>query len=126
MDPNENASAPPLAPEVGGASSEDKQLAMITHLSGILLSFIVPLIIWLTNKDNASKGWLVDQSKEALNFQITIAILYLICTVLVVILIGGLLAPLVWIANVIFCIIAGMAANKGESYRYPLALRLIK
>ena len=28
------------------ASSEDRNLAMLTHLSGILLGFIVPLIIW--------------------------------------------------------------------------------
>jgi uncharacterized Tic20 family protein len=28
--------------------------------------------------------------------------------------------------NLVFCIIAGLAAQKGEAYRYPFALRLIK
>ncbi|MEO6227489.1 MAG: DUF4870 domain-containing protein [Thermomonas sp.] len=124
MDINE-ATATPMPPS-GAASQEDKTLALLTHLSGIILSFIVPLIIWLTNKDKADKGWLNDQAKEALNFQITIAIAYVICTVLVVILIGGLLAPIVWVINVIFCIIAGMKANEGVAYRYPFAIRLIK
>lgn len=108
------------------ASSEDRNLAMLTHLSGILLGFIIPLIIWLTNKDKADKAWLIEQSKEALNFQILIAILYVACSILVVILIGGLLLPVVWLVNLIFCILAGVAVNKGENYRYPFSLRLIK
>ncbi|MDI1252090.1 DUF4870 domain-containing protein [Thermomonas sp.] len=124
MDINEATAAPP--PPSGAPIQEDKTLALLTHLSGIILSFIVPLIIWLTNKDKADKGWLNDQAKEALNFQITIAMAYVICTVLVVILIGGLLAPIVWLINVIFCIIAGMKANEGVAYRYPFAIRLIK
>ena len=30
------------------------------------------------------------------------------------------------IANLVLCIIAGLKANNGESYRYPFALRLVK
>ena len=86
----------------------------------------MPLIIWLTNKDKADKAFLTDQSKEALNFQITIAIAYVVCMILAVVIIGGLLAPIVWLVNIIFSILAGVAANKGEAYRYPFALRLIK
>lgn len=108
------------------ASSEDRNLAMLTHLSGILLGFIVPLIIWLMNKDKTEKAWLNEQAKEALNFQITVLIAYFVSAILVVIIIGGLLGLAVWVANLVFCIIAGMAVNKGESYRYPLTLRLIK
>lgn len=108
------------------ASQDDRNLAMLTHLSGILLGFIVPLIIWLINKDKTDKGWLNEQAKEALNFQIMIAIAYVACTILTVIIIGALLLPVVWLVNLVFCIIAGMATNKGESYRYPFSLRLIK
>ena len=108
------------------SSSEDRNLAMLTHLSGILLGFIVPLVIWLTNKDKPEKSWLNEQAKEALNFQILIAIAYVACSILVVILIGGLLLPVVWLVNLIFCILAGVAVNKGENYRYPFSLRLIK
>ncbi len=108
------------------APSEDRNLAMLTHLSGILLGFIVPLIIWLTNKDKPEKAWLNEQAKEALNFQILIAIAYVACMILAVIIIGGLLMPVVWLVNLVFCILAGVAVNKGESYRYPFSLRLIK
>lgn len=99
---------------------------MIGHLSGIVASFIGPLVIWLINKDKADKGWLNEQAKEALNFQITIVIAYFICGVLTIVLIGALLLPVVWIANLILCIIAGMKNNEGLDYRYPFAIRLIK
>lgn len=123
-DLNDAMSAPP-APG-GVASQEDKTLALLTHLSGIILSFIVPLVIWLTNKDKPGKDFLNDQAKEALNFQITIAIGWVIAIVLSAIAIGFLLYPVLWIANLIFCILAGVKANEGVAYRYPFALRLIK
>ena len=120
-----DVTAPPPAPN-GAASQEDKTLAMLTHLSGILLSFIVPLIIWLTNKDRSDKGFLLDQAREALNFQITIAIAWVIAVVLSALLIGFLLYPILLLANLVFCILAGLKANEGVAYRYPFALRLIK
>jgi len=117
----ENAAAPS-----GTASQEDRTLAMLTHLSGIILGFIVPLVIWLVNKDKSDKAWLNDQAKEALNFQITILIGYIAGTVLTIILIGPLISLAAWVVSVIFSIIAGLKANEGVAYRYPFALRLIK
>ena len=106
----DNVTAPPPPPS-GDAPQEDRTIALITHLSGIIAGFIVPLIIWLINKDKPEKSWLNEQAKEALNFQI---------------LIGVLINFAAWIACLVFSIIAGLAANKGEAYRYPFALRLIK
>ncbi|MEO5629741.1 MAG: DUF4870 domain-containing protein [Thermomonas sp.] len=124
MDINDETATPP--PPSGAPAQEDKTLALLTHLSGIILSFIVPLVIWLTNKDKPDKGWLNDQAKEALNFQITIAIAWVIAIVLSVIAIGFLLYPVIWIVNLIFCILGGIKANEGVAYRYPFAIRLIK
>lgn len=121
----DNVTAPPPPPS-GDAPQEDRTIALLTHLSGILAGFIVPLIIWLVNKDKPEKSWLTDQSKEALNFQITIAIALVACVVLSVVLIGAFLMPIVGLVNLIFCIIGGIKANSGETYRYPFALRLIK
>ena len=101
-------------------------MAMIGHLSGIVAGFIGPLIIWLINKDKADKGWLNGQAKEALNFQITMCIGWLAASVLSVVLIGLILFPILLIANIILCIMAGMKANEGVDYRYPFAIRLIK
>lgn len=126
--PPESATPPPPAP-TAGSSSDDRNIALITHLSGIILGFIVPLIVWLIHKDRADKAWLTSQAKEALNFQITLLIGYVICWVLdmtiILALIGGPLMLLIWIVNLVFCILAAIAVSKGESYRYPFALRLI-
>jgi uncharacterized Tic20 family protein len=121
----DNVTAPPPPPS-GAAPQEDRTIALITHLSGIVAGFIVPLIVWLIHKDKPEKSWLTDQSKEALNFQITLLIVYVIGVILSVILIGALINLVAWIACVVLSIIAGLAANKGEAYRYPFALRLIK
>ena len=40
--------------------------------------------------------------------------------------VGFILLPLVSIAGLILMIMAGIAANKGEAYRYPFAIRLVK
>ena len=124
MDMNDATAVPP--PPTSAASQEDRTLALITHLSGIVLGFIVPLVIWLVNKDKADKGFLNDQAKEALNFQITLLIVYVIGTVLTIILIGALINLAAWITCIILSIMAGLKANEGVAYRYPFALRLIK
>jgi uncharacterized Tic20 family protein len=102
------------------ASQDDRTMAMISHLSGIVAGFIGPLVVWLINKDKTDKAWLNDQAKEALNFQITMIIGWLIAGVLTMVLIGMLLVPVLFLANIILCIMAGMKANEGVSYRYPL------
>ena len=105
---------------------DDRTMAMIGHLSGIVAGFIGPLVIWLINKDKTDKAWLNEQAKEALNFQITMIIGWLIAGILTMVLIGMLLIPVLFLANIILCIMAGMKANEGVDYRYPFALRLIK
>ena len=123
----DNVTAPPPPPS-GAAPQEDRTIALITHLSGIVAGFVVPLIMWLINKDKPEKSWLTDQSKESLNFQITIVIALVIAIILMTVTLGLLffLPALVGIVNIVFCILGGVASNKGESYRYPFALRLIK
>ena len=110
---------------MGVRSTDDKNLAMLTHLSGVILSIVVPLIIWLMNKDRPEKAYLVSEAKEALNFQITVLIGYVICWILTIIIIGAFLTWLLWIANLVFCIIAAVKVSADGSYRYPFALRLV-
>jgi len=110
-------------PTEAGGSSDQNQLAMVAHLLGIVVSFVGPLIIWMTAKD---KPFVYEQSREALNFQITILIGWVASGILSFIGIGIILYPIIGILNLIFCIIAGMAANKGEHYKYPFAIRLVK
>ena len=121
----DNVTAPP-PPTTGEAPQDQRTMSLLAHLLGIVTGPIGALIIWLVSKDDASKGFVVDQSKEALNFQITVFIAIVISWILAFVLIGLLLMPLVGIANLVLCIIAGIKANNGESYRYPFALCLIK
>lgn len=123
----DSISTPPPAP-VGTAPAEERTLALVAHLLGILTWVIGPLIIWLISKDNPAKSFVTDQSKEALNFQITIALVYVAAMILTVISFGILffLPMLVWLTNLVMCILAGVKANNGETYRYPFTLRLIK
>lgn len=118
-----NNSVPPIAD--ASASNDDRNLAMLTHLSGIIFSFVVPLIMWLVNKDKPEKAFLTDQSREALNFQITLVFAYIIGTVLTIILIGPLISLAAWIAAVVFGVVGGLKAKEGVAYRYPFALRLV-
>lgn len=105
-------------------NNDDKNLAAITHLSGTVFSFIPALLVWLLKKE--SNAYLADQAKEALNFQITVAIAIFVCgSILSWVLIGLMMLPMVWLANIVFCIIAAIATIKGKTYRHPLCLRLI-
>lgn len=116
----------PPPPATTDAPADQRTMALAAHLLGIFTWFIGALIIWLINKDDAGKAFVTDQAKEALNFQITVTIAMVISIILMVVIIGGILAPIVGIINLVFCIIAAVKANNGEAYRYPFTLRLIK
>ena len=112
-----------MSTEIIVPNNNDKNIVTITHLGGILFSFIPSLIVWLLKKDD--NEYIAAQAKEALNFQITLLLAQFIAYILVFILVGFLLLGLIWIFNIVFCIIAAISSSKGEHYRYPLTLRLI-
>ncbi|MFM9834589.1 MAG: DUF4870 domain-containing protein [Methylophilaceae bacterium] len=112
-----------MTDEITLPSNDDKNIATVTHLAGTIFLFIPALIVWILKKDDSA--YLADQSKEALNFQITVTIAMFIAQILIWILIGLALIPIIWIANIVFCIIAAISTSKGETYRYPICLRLI-
>ena len=112
-------------------SQEDRNWGTIGHLSALaafvapfLGAVIGPLVVWLLKRDHSA--FASDCAKEALNFNITVAIAALVCGLLMLILVGFVLLPLLGIAWVVFTIIAAIKANEGELYRYPFTLRLIK
>ncbi len=106
------------------SQSDEKTWAMLGHIGGILVGFIAGLVVFLIYKDRSQ--YLKEQGAEALNFQITMAIGYVAATVLSFVGIGLLLYPAVWILQIVFGIIAGLAASRHENYRYPFAIRFVK
>ena len=116
-------------------------MGMFAHLSallgGLLTSaaggwgcFIGPLIIWLIKKD--TMPFVDDQGKEALNFNITVAIAFVVLLLLSIVTFGiGLIVAIpLWIvigiAWLVLTIVAAVKAGEGVRYRYPFCLRLIK
>ncbi len=104
-------------------SSDEKNIAVLTHLGGIFFSILPALIVWLLKKDD--NPYLASQAREALNFQITMLLAYFISWILAFILIGFLFIGIIWLANIILSILAAVAASKGENYQYPFTLRLL-
>lgn len=65
--------------------------------------------------------------KEALNFQITVAIAFLICIPLMFVLIGIPLMFAVGIGALVLTIMAAVKVSNGNfEYKYPFAIRLLK
>ncbi len=105
-------------------SQDDTVFAILGHLGSWVVGFIAPLLVFLL-KSKESR-FLRHHAIEALNFQISIMIYALISAVLFIVLIGIVMFVAVIAIAVIFPILASVAANKGEYYKYPLTIRLIK
>lgn len=111
-------------------SQDDRNLGMLCHLIalvGLLIPFgniLGPLVIWLVKKDQSS---FVDvEGKEALNFNITVAIAGFVSFLLMAVAIGFALVVIVAIFWIVMAIVAASKASSGEHYRYPLTLRLVQ
>jgi uncharacterized Tic20 family protein len=113
-------------------TQEDRQWGMFAHLSalaGLLVggfTFVGPLVIWLIKKDESK---FVDANgKEALNFQLNILIYYLV-SIAITFATCGIAFPLplaLMIYATVMPIVAGLKANEGQVYEYPLTFRIIK
>lgn len=111
-------------------SQQARQWAMFCHFAaflGLVFPFgnlLGPLIVWQIKKD--FDPFVDAQGKEALNFQITVAIAVVACFLLMLVVIGFPLLALVSIGALVLTIIGGIKANEGQAYRYPFCLRLVK
>lgn len=138
-----SGSSPQYAPAPLSASDE-RLWASLAHF-GNILGFLPSLLIFLILGPRSAV--VKSEAKEALNFVITAAIAFVALAIVSGILnaiylstptsgldvVLGLLLALVgflqfavWVVVVIFSIIAGLRVNRGGTYRYPFALRLIK
>jgi uncharacterized Tic20 family protein len=115
----------PIESEEKKSNSDDRTMAMLCHLGGIIgfvIGFVIPLIIWLIKKDQSK--FVDHHGKEAINFHLTMLIAHVaagatFCFTF------GILNLAVWVVSLIFSIIAAMAANRGEMYKYPMTIRFI-
>lgn len=111
-------------------SSMDTGWAMLCHLIGfvgLIFPFgniLAPLIVWVYKKHESS---FVDfHGREAVNFQISVSIYYVICIILSLVIVGLILLPLLAAFQAIAMIVAAIAAANGNLFRYPLSMRFLK
>lgn len=142
--PPDTAATPapnPATATLVAPSAEEKQWALFAHLSALLGAFVTgfwfgwgcflgPLVIWLIKKE--TMPFVNDQGKEALNFNITLAIVGVILLIFSIATLGvGLLLAIpvgiiVAIGWLVLTIVAAIKASEGVAYRYPVSLRLVK
>lgn len=125
--------------QFSGMQPQDARLwATLTHLAApalYLLSagfagFVAPLILWLVFKE---KDPLVRQAGAgSFNFNFALMLISIAAWVLGIVTLGlllpltGVVLTIVFIVQVVFGILGAMAANKGEAYKYPFEVRILK
>lgn len=119
---------PPPQQPYGGSTpqlspADEKLWATLIHVGGILFYFIPALVGYLVLKDRGP--FVRAHTATALNFQITLAIASVVGIVLSVVGIGALILLAVWVVDIVFSIIAALAANKGQYYTYPVAIKFV-
>ncbi|MFD2561206.1 DUF4870 domain-containing protein [Aquimarina rubra] len=110
---------------------QDRSLLVITHLSQLLDlvtgfgGFIVPLILWLTQREQVLA--MDNHGKSIMNFQISMFIYAIVCIPLILLFGLGILGLIViGILCLVFPIINAIKASNGEEPSYPLSMEIIK
>jgi uncharacterized Tic20 family protein len=113
------------APFVRYANEEEKAWALVSHFGGAV-AFFLPALVVLLVKGNESRT-VRAHAVNALNFQIPWSGIMIVAQVLAICTGGGLFfLPLgCWAIAAAFSIMAGIRANDGRLYRYPLGLPLL-
>jgi uncharacterized Tic20 family protein len=89
-----------------------------------VLGWVVPLIV-LVSKGNQSPT-VRAHAVAALNFQILWSIIGAVGYIALCFLIGFLILPVAGLVGIIFGVIAGLRANDGQLYKYPVSISIIK
>jgi len=107
-----------------------REWCMLLHLSLLaghavaLGGIIAPIVIWQVKKDEIPE---IDvHGKNAVNWLITWIIYMAVSVALAFVIIGIPLLIAGGIAGIVFPIIAGLKANEGKVWKYPLAIPFLK
>jgi len=113
------------APGEIASNPEERQLAMLAHLGGILPfgGFLPPLGLWAMKM--GSSPFVEDQAKESLNLQINVLMLTILCSISCMVWVGFILVPALLVVNAAYCYMGGMAAKEGKVWRYPYNIRYL-
>lgn len=120
------------SPAATGANSTG--WAALAHLSALIalivgFVFVGPLVVYLIKKDDP---YVRRHAAEALNFNLSVTLYALVggfvTIILILLVVGLLLIPVLIAAGIAWLVLvinAGLKANRGEVYRYPLTIRFV-
>lgn len=104
--------------------------AMLLHLSMLLgttalpiLGLVVPIVIWQVKKDEFPE--LDVHGRNAVNWLISALIYGGISFLLCFVFIGIPLLAILWVVSIVFPLIAGLKANNGVVWDYPMSIRFL-
>lgn len=117
-------------------SGYDRLVAMLGHL-GLAYPIILPLLLFVLEKDKSNKAWEVEHLKQAVVFQLSFLIavavigilgfIFLSIVTLITFGMGAILFPvgavilgIIVLVGVLLMLYAAWKAIKGESYSYPI------
>jgi uncharacterized protein len=80
-------------------------------------------VVWLSKREESA--FVASQAREAVNFNLTVSLAAIVCSLLMLVLVGFLLGTALFIAWLVLTLIAAMKASEGEDYRYPFSLHFI-
>jgi uncharacterized protein len=124
----ENFSSTDKPSELMGLSVKDYVVLMhLSQYAGFLIPFggmIVPIVLWSIGKEVSAD---VDENgREIINWLISSTIYATVGIILSCLIIGIPLLIALIIMGLILPLVAALAFTRGETYRYPLTMRLIK
>ncbi len=99
-------------------TQDDKTMAMLAYFLGIVTGFVGPLVLWVLKKDQSK--FVAFHSLQALLLHAVVVIGYILSGLLVFVLIGFVTYPAFFLLGLVFSILAGLAANRGEWYDIPI------
>lgn len=111
-------------------SSNERPWVIGAHIGALLGytvalgSFLVPLFIWLTKKDESEV--IAEHAKASLNFQISMTLYTIMAGFAIFLLIGIPFLVIIPIVNLVCVILATVEADKGKLFNYPLCITFVK
>lgn len=105
---------------------DQKNLAMLSTLGMLVVSFVSPLIVFAVTNGDPSRKFVNDHAKEGLNFSIVLVIASAVTALLMLLIIGFLLVPLLFGWSLWVVIAGTIQASNGEAPHYPLVPKILK
>jgi uncharacterized Tic20 family protein len=110
--------SPPMSP------ADEKIWSVLVHIGGILFQWIAPLIGYLLLKDRGP--FVRYNTVAALNFQLTLLIAYIVGFATAFFIVGFFIVLAASVLAIVFGILAAIATNNGQYYKYPLSIEFVR